>query len=406
MSDREETLIVDDVADDALAAFKEVMERGSEAPYDAGKPSIETVDTEGSEKPADGSRNFNRDEHGRFAPKSEKAEKTASQTDTKPDTKPDATADKKADDKDDGPKIETAHKGGPPPSWSVKSKAAWDQLPAEVKADITKREQEVAQGLATLRDYKDLKPYAEMARQHGTTIKAALDNYVGIENVLRQNLPAGLQQIAQNFGLTQEQAGHLFLDMGQRLLGGKVPQNGAQQKQKAGIPGLEPDDPLHEILNPVVTPLLEKISALESKLTSREQADRNAQMQSLDSQLVALSSRPEFRFANELMPHMVKLFEAGLVQRTGNFEADFKTAYDMAARLHPEVSEALIEQRLREKREAERKREQEAAEKARNASRSLSGSPTPGMTITEPTPEGLDDVEADVRRAMRSLAMV
>lgn len=393
----DESMIVDDVGDDALAAWKEVMER-TPSPEPEPEPVAETGDAETVDKGAEAGKTVARDEHGRFAPKSDKP---STETDAKPDAKTDTKTDTK---EDDGPKIETAHEGGPPPSWSVKAKAAWEALPAEVRADITKREGEVAQGLAALRDYKDLKPYAEMARQHNTTIAGALDRYIAADNMLKTNFPQGVMWLAQSYGMTQEQAGHLFLDMGQRMLGktpGAANGNGAQQQQSAD------DDPLNELLNPFVKPLMEKISALESKLSSREQADRNAEMQSYREAFESLTSSPEFRFIDELRPHMAKLIDSGLVPYTGDVRQFYKTAYDMAARLHPEVGEALIEQRLREQREAERKREQEAADKARQASRSLSGSRLPGMEVVEPSKGGgVDDIEDDVRRAMRQLAHV
>ena len=41
-----------------------------------------------------------------------------------------------------------------------------------------------------------------MAQEHGTTLQQALDNYVGIEQKLREDPIAGLDVIVNNLGLT------------------------------------------------------------------------------------------------------------------------------------------------------------------------------------------------------------
>lgn len=392
--DLEDGFRVDDVADDAASAWREVMARTPNENPEPDTPEPEAAPEPAvvaGEKPGEGDKPSNRDEMGRFA----KVEKI--------DEKPAANG----HDKTKAPEVKTeepakaaaAPAAGPPPSWSVKSKAAWEKLPAEVKADIAKREQEMAQGLAALRDYKDLKPYAELASRHGTTLPKALDHYIGIENKLKADLPGGLMQIAQNFGLNQQQGAALFLDMARRL-GAQVGPAATQAQTPT-----EDDDPIAEILNPLLKPLTEKVSALESQFTARLQADRNAAMQPIEQALTRFTADPANKFVQELFPYMVRLIETGMVEKTGNPDADLKAAYDMAARMHPEIHEALIEQRLEEKRAAERQREQEAAAKAKAASRSISGSRAPGLVITDTSEtEGFDDIEADVRRAYRAVA--
>jgi hypothetical protein len=81
----------------------------------------------------------------------------------------------------------------PPGGWSPKSKSEWDKLPEHIRADIAKREKEVADGFAQYEGMRELRPYVEMARGQGQTLKQALDRYVGIENALRT--PQALQAI-------------------------------------------------------------------------------------------------------------------------------------------------------------------------------------------------------------------
>ena len=49
--------------------------------------------------------------------------------------------------------------------------------------------------------FKPVKHFHEMAQQHGTTLERALTNYVGMEQKLRADPIAGLDQIVNNLGL-------------------------------------------------------------------------------------------------------------------------------------------------------------------------------------------------------------
>lgn len=400
----------DDAWDDAAAAYKEVFEKtpdpvieddlgdegtspepvartGKEAPSGKGVGDDDADDRAAGE-------DTGRDEHGRFKSKSTKPAKDQKNASSEDDPAAAKSSPRGKPKEGEGEGEGDAAAGQqpsptkPPPSWSVKSKAAWNALPAEVREDIVKREGEVAQGLAALRDYKDLKPWAEMAQKHGTTINDALRRYVGIEQVLQKNIGLGIAQIVQNRGFNQQQAAKLFSDLAQRY--------GANANA-------EPD-PVADALNPLLSPLQQQIADLQSKLTSRETAEQTARMSNLDQALKTLEADPAFPYLPDLMGDMTFLLEQGRVPKSGNDLEDLKAAYQLAARLNPQVHEALIEQRLTEAREAERRKEREEAAKARSASRSLSGSRMPGAVTREaPEDDGVDDVEADVRRAMRAV---
>ena len=405
--------IVDDVDDDVRKAMAEL--RGEAIPdpvvNDNDEPDAGDIagDVGGGDEPPKGTV---RDAHGRFVKKSSDA--AASEV-GKADSGGTGTggADKTAATPDDQSQSQPAANIAPPASWSIKAKAAWDQLPADVRSDIAKREGEMAQGLAALRDYKDLKPYADMAQQHGTTIAGALDHFVKMESLCRRDLGAGLAFIAQNSGLNQQQAAQLFSGLAQKF-GGSVPatQPGAQPQN--GQPNAQ-DNTLHELLAPLLNPLVSKIGALESNLTQRQQMDQQAQLRMQSQAIEQFAADPANRFLPELEGHMTQLFQSGMIPRTGNPAADLRAAYDMAARMHPEVSQALIEQRLQAEAETKRKEEQERAAKAKAASRSMSGSRVPG-TVVKPPPSqqqndsgfvqrDSDDVTADVMEAIRQLSM-
>jgi hypothetical protein len=407
-----------EIDEDARSAYAEVMGRIKSAETDdSGKGDGEgaasrTPASSSVEAAKEAARDDGRDQRGRFAGKAgdEAAAKAGKDQDA-----PAASKDRSQSGAE--PKVAGEVKpdtgaqpvaGGPPPSFSVKTKADWNTIPEHVRADIVKREGEMQQGLSALRDFKDLKPYAELATKHNTSIKDYIDRTLRIEGLIKQDLGAGIAHIAQNAGLNQQQAAQLFANLAQKF-GGQPssPQAGGRAPTEPGA------DPLAEALRPILSsmlqPYLAKVDTLHSSWTSREQADRNAQAQSLGKALETFASDPSNQFYADLEPQMVQLFERGLVPVTGNHAADIKTAYEMAARMHPEVSEALIEQRLRDKEEARRKQEQEAADKGRMASRSLTGSRIPGSRVVEnqdaAAPNGSydSDLEADVMRAYRSV---
>ncbi len=442
---------VDDVSDDAAAAYAEVLERTA----------AETVaprNGRASETNGDGDRGSDGGSKRWWS----KPEKTETKTEVKPEPKTEVKADPKAKATDDttgkGKKTDdvgtsgrdergrfkgaggkdgaddksgvrgkgqdaggepaedgdaageaegegddtaaAAVKGGPPASWSIKSKAIWDTLPADVRADVLKREADAKAGLQGLQDFKDLKPYADMAKQHGTTISKALERYVGLENMLKKDLGSGLAVIAQNYGLDQRAAAGLFASLAARF-GGGAPTTGAPPQPQGAT------DPLMEALRPLFEPLTQQINGLQSKLNTRETNDMAAAEKAAQEVMDTFAADPAHKFFSNLLPTMEKLMASGLSPVTGNHAADLKAAYELAASMNPEIQQALIEQRLEDERRTQRQKDQEAADKAKKASKSIAGTRIPGTVVKEATDgedEDPNDVEADVRRAIRMLS--
>jgi hypothetical protein len=427
----------DDVADDAAAAFKEVSERTEDAapaagrgrsssqaeddaPAQRGRAKLELVrnddgdekgarDGKPGKKPGGETDDEGRDEKGRFTSKAPgkagRVDQKAGKVDAKPGQVDDNDEEDAGDDetsgKPDDKKVPVAD--APPPSFSVKTKAGWEQLPEHVRADILKRETEMAAGLKGLQDFKDLKPWAEMASKHNTTIAASLERYVGLENLLRKDFGQGLRVLAQNFGMSQAQAAEYFSRLGAQL-GGKAPAGQASDGQDNG------QDPLMEALRPVLGPIMQELNGLKGQLTARQAADQKSAVQALSDAIGKFSKDPANKFYADVEGTMTRLFETGYVAHTDDHEADLKKAYDLALSMTPSIQEALIEQRLAEAKEAQRKKEQEAADKAKNASRSITGSRAPGTVIKdarddEPVNHEAE-IEAEVRKAYRLHAQV
>lgn len=330
-----------------------------------------------------------RDESGRFAPADRNDRQAATTTATGSDDRQAATA-TGSDDRQDTTATtgaEASAPSAPPPGWSVKSKAEWEKLPQHIRDDVAKRELEVNNGFAVLREYKDLKPYADMAKNANTTLSKALENYVGIDNLLKSNPEAGFTRICHNLGMSQAQAGQFFAGLAQRFGGVAPAQNGQT-------------DPLADVLNPFLQPLQRELTNLREQLSLREQANQTASQRALERAIETFSTDPANRYFPELAETISRLFETGLVQQTGDHLRDLRTAYDTAANMVPEVREALFNQRLEEQRNSE----QAVIERAKAASRSVGGIRTPGVVASpQGVPSGKDDIFADVRAAYQGV---
>jgi hypothetical protein len=304
-----------------------------------------------------------------------------------------------------------APQSGPPPGWSVPSKAAWDALPEHVRADIAKREGEVQEGLAALRNFKDVQPYAEQAARSGTTLAAALQRYTTMESVARRDPARGMMAVAHNLGLSKDGAAKLFSDLAAAL--GARP-TGAQStgSQPHAGEGSDQNDPLAEVISPIIQrvlgPLTQDLSALKTHVTRQQEADQNAWSSSVNAAIAKFRTDPKYRYFSDLEDTISDLIESGQVRMTGDAEADLARAYDKAAWNHDQVREALINERIRTGSAATAARETEAAARAAAASRSITGSATAGA---EPTQRRRaagqsydDDLMADVRAAAEAVS--
>jgi hypothetical protein len=244
----------------------------------------------------------------------------------------------------------------PPPGWSPASKVAFDALPESVKADIVKRESEVNQGLAKLQEYKPIEKYADMARQGNTTLDKALEQYVGIENLLRQDVVAGFERIAKNTGVDFRAVAQAYL-----ARNGSAPQTGANEQPPQGYqqPRVDP--------NAIVS---QAVAAFEQKQQARE----------LQSMVTAFESDPKNRFVANVKPAMAVLLQNGMA-------TDLQDAYDQACWANPEIR-ALINQPQPISNVPNVKAA--ALNQARSAAKATIGSPSSGFQKQAPNTSNMD----------------
>ena len=99
----------------------------------------------------------------------------------------------------------------PPQRMAEHAKRDWAAAPESVRGEVWRQQQEFAKAYQFYKgDYESFKPikhFHKMAQEAGTDLKTALTNFVGIEQKLRKDPIAGLDQIIYNLNLTDPQTG-------------------------------------------------------------------------------------------------------------------------------------------------------------------------------------------------------
>ncbi|HLO79210.1 MAG TPA: hypothetical protein VK196_22355 [Magnetospirillum sp.] len=234
----------------------------------------------------------------------------------------------------------------PPIGWSPTAKAAFAELPPAVQEAVARREQEINQGFAKLRDFKGLEEYSEMARQSGTTLKEAFDRYRAAEQALDQNFHAGVAQLCEMYDIHPVQLAQDFLRaFGQ---GGQMPQ------------GM---DPQSQLLARRLHGMEETVRTLISERERQEQEGINAYISDFSQNAV---------YFENVRRDMADLIRAGKA-------ADLQDAYDKACWMNPEIRDLLIKQ------QAAPQTAQARVDQARRASGSLrTGAPAGNASGSTP----------------------
>jgi hypothetical protein len=196
---------------------------------------------------------------------------------------------------------------GAPTRFSAEAKAAWATTPPAVQAEIGRAFSEMEKGIGEYRArFEPLRQYDDMARQQGTTLAAAMANYVGLEDALRQNPLQGLDRVCQNLGLS-------LRDVAAHVMGQPAPERDQQVMQ-----------------------LTQHARDLEAQLQQYQAKEAAAQQERMNATLETVQ-----KFASESprygeLEHYIKwALETQAVPRTGDPSADLKNAYEFAARLIP-----------------------------------------------------------------------
>lgn len=264
------------------------------------------------------------------APKAEPAKKdeTAEPKEADPKPEPEQQAEKPAEQPE-----RIQHRNGEhgrsraPDRFMPDAKALWANVPHAVRRDIqtmmSEHEEQASRYSESAREYESIRPFSELAKQTGTTLEAALRNYVGMEQALRQDPVNGFKTLLTNMGIQPQQAvGHILGAFGvdPMALAQHIAQDPQQYVSRAAPQQAQPaPDP--------------RISQLEQQIAEMQQ-----------QQLMASVIEP-FRAANprydELERDIAFFLESGRIPESLSLSDRLAVAYDMAARINPASRQAL-----------------------------------------------------------------
>lgn len=93
----------------------------------------------------------------------------------------------------------------PPTRMADHAKAEWHAAPESVRGEVHRMHNEFSRAYEAYRgdheEMNSIRHYSNMAREHGTSLQRALDNYTGMETKLRNDVVGGLDLIISNLNL-------------------------------------------------------------------------------------------------------------------------------------------------------------------------------------------------------------
>lgn len=208
-----------------------------------------------------------------------------------------------------------------PTRFSPESKAAWAQAPEAVRAEAHRAIRELEQGIQKYKadsdEYAELREFRDMAKQHNTSIKTALTNYVGLEKLLTQSPIAGLEKVLQNLNLRTSDGRALTLrDVAAHVLGQKPEEVSARQAS-------------------TIQELRGQVSRLEQMVGSVTQTIQQQGQRSIASDLDSFMADPKHTRFEELSADIEFFLKSDKVPQNLAPRERLSEAYKLAERLNP-----------------------------------------------------------------------
>lgn len=283
-----------------------------------------------SKKPLEQQTGRERDETGKFSPKT---------VDTKS-----KVADKTAKQPSDGP-IQADSEVKAPANLSAGFKAEWNKLPVPIQKEIAKREEEFHRELTKHdeervfgRAVKSLAdPYMPLIKAENGDVTKAFASYLNTAYILRTKSPQEkgrvLLQLAQEFGADLR---------------------GASQPQAN--------------VDPRFNQVLQELQHVKSTLQQEQEAKKQQEEMALKSQIDAFAADPAHQHFEAVKADMAALLKGGIVQ-------NLQDAYDRAIYANPQTRSTLLTQQNAESEEKRLAEKKARAEQARRAGSSVKGAP-------------------------------
>lgn len=209
-----------------------------------------------------------------------------------------------------------------PAHFLPRAKEAWAGVNEDVRAAVIRMEANFEKGKEAYEEdrvfRKELREFDDMAKQHGTTVKAALANYTAIDNELKTNPASGIERILLSVGITPQQyAQHI---MGQE-----------QQRQE------NPQQHQANQINQTVQQLQSKIDQMEARDRDRAQQEATRdEIAKVENGLFAdIKRTPGYERFDELRSDIALFWNSDKIPSTLSERERLEAAYDMAERINP-----------------------------------------------------------------------
>ena len=283
----------------------------------------------------------------------------------------DSGGDGETDEGDDERAEDSDEKLDPPSHWASEDKELFSGQPKEVQewllnrhksmeADYTRKTQE----LAETRRYKEqvdglLNPYRQQFAMQGMDDVGAIRYLVSWKQYLDTNPQQAIQALARDYGVSFDQT--------------------------------QPD----EDVDPAIAALNREINGMKAQEAQRAQQAQLAQQQALTQQVDAFRNTKD-ETGNPKYPHFdtVRADMAVLIQ--GGKAQGLEDAYESAVRLHPDIFDASLREKIAKEQagkseEAKRKAETEKKAKAAKAKKAASGVKSGSASVQKDAPKTLRD---------------
>ena len=257
-----------------------------------------------------------------------------------------------------------------PQGWTPQAKAEWDKVPANIRAEITRREQEIHKEFTApdgaLRLGREMKevvtPYMQTINTLGVTAPVAVQHLLNTDHKLRNGSPEQKMEVVRA----------IFNDY-------KIdPSFLTQQRQ--------PQEQIH----PAIQQLQQEIAHLKQVANPeviQNQLQERMEHDKVVSEWNAFAADPKHVHLEAVKQDMVALLGSGSAK-------SYQEAYDSACWARPEIRSTLLNQQKAE----EQAKRQEQVKAKKQASVSVSGSPgiaaptstAPQKTLREELSEQFD----------------
>jgi hypothetical protein len=266
-----------------------------------------------------------------------------------------------------------------PASLSQEAKAEWDKAPKAIQDAFIKREQDMANGVAELKQRYDLidqaiMPHQDALRQMNATPGEAVNRLFLWFKALAASPVQALPQLVQSMGY----------DWGKVVAAVSGQQPGQQPQQQQGA----------QQIPPYVTQLEQKIARLEGNLGQfgnqfqTVQQEMNAQNEAKTRENLTFWSKDK-EFFEDVRQDMAKIIQSNLIPLKSG-QVDLDTVYERAIHWNPDVRAKVLAKQQQANQQVQQQATDAAttarqgqAIRARKAAISLPSNGTPGAANSQ-----------------------